>query len=164
MVPGIHPTAIHALFIEEAPAMRVTLPGVLAVHLLLAVSSQAAAQTPRYAMKDLPKPTNALYCSGAASLNEAGDVAMNCTYKGGTRAEPARYCLSSNWCLPYTARLPWYYSLPTVWQANGTVRTLSLPTRASFNEVFVLNSGAVIAKPHTTRLRHVLIASIRPRR
>lgn len=125
--------------------MRATLPGILAGHLLLIMSSQAAAQTPRYAMKDLPKPTNALYCTGTASLNEAGDVAMNCTYKGGTRPEAARFCLASNWCIPYTTRLPWYYSLPTVWQANGTVRTLSLATRSTTSEVILLNSGAVIA-------------------
>lgn len=125
--------------------MRVTLPGIAAAYVFLTLSSPAAAQTPRYAMKDLPKPTNALYCTGAASLNEVGDVAMNCTYKGGTRPTVARFCLASNWCIPYNTRMTWYYSLPTVWQANGVVRTLSFPTRSTSTEVFVLNSGAVIA-------------------
>jgi hypothetical protein len=126
--------------------MRLSLPGILVTgYLLVSLSSPVAAQTPRYAMKDLPKPANALYCTGAASVNEGGDVAMNCTYKGGTRPEAARFCLASNWCIPYTTRLPWYYNLPTVWQANGTVRTLSLSTRATTSEAIMLNSGAVIA-------------------
>jgi hypothetical protein len=130
---------------QEESSMRSTTPGTVAGFLLLTLACQATAQTPRYVLRDLPKPADALYCTGAASINDQGDVAMNCTYKGGTRSEAARWCLTSHWCIPFTARIPWSYTLPTIWQANGTVRTLNFTTRSSSWDVFMLNSGAVLA-------------------
>ncbi|MFT3859423.1 MAG: hypothetical protein QM742_18630 [Aquabacterium sp.] len=120
---------------------------VTAACVVAAVGSAHGQTSTRYTVREVPRPTSATSCSvHSGGLNENGDVALACQYKGGTRQETASFCLGLYTCFPYKVTRTWYYNLPAVWQAsNSSLRSLSVSVRASVWQVWMLNSGTVLA-------------------
>lgn len=133
---------MHRRTVQRSPA----LPTILAMTLgVIGVGAATGQTATRYSWRELPKVAAAQYCAvDAGGLNESGDVAMVCQYKGGTRQETAYWCLGGNLCFPYKASRAWYYRLPAVWQ-GGVLRSLAVTSRVSTWQVWMRHSGQVMA-------------------